>query len=147
MVQQATSAWTVNRILALVFGVVFLIIGIVGLIFDTNGGYLLGFQVNLVHNLIHLITGVVALWAAFGGWSRWFNRVFGIIYILVGLAGLVPALYFNGHLLLGLVAINGADNVLHLVAGIVAALVGFFVNDAVTGYSSGTGRTDSMARP
>ncbi len=146
MVQQSTSAWTVNRIVALVIGVVFLLVGILGLIFDTTGGYLLGFQVDLVHNFVHLLTGILGVWAAFGGWSRWFNRVFGIIYILVGLAGLVPAFYFGGKLL-GLMAINGADNVLHLVVGLVAALVGFFVTDAVSGYTGGTGRTDTMARP
>ena len=142
VVQQTASTWTVNRIVALVIGVVFLIIGILGLLFDTTGGYLLGFQVDLMHNIVHLLTGVLGLWAAFGGWSRIFNRVFGIIYLLIGIAGLIPALYFGGKLL-GMMAVNGADNVLHLVVGIIATLVGFFVHDVVTG----SGRADTMARP
>jgi hypothetical protein len=146
MVQQSTSAWTVNRIVALVIGVVFLIIAILGLLLDTTGGYLLGFQVDLMHNIVHLLTGILGLWAAFGGWSRIFNRVFGIIYLLVGIAGLIPALYIGGKLL-GMMAVNGADNVLHLVVGIVAALVGFFVRDTIGGYSGRTGTPDTMARP
>ena len=147
MVQQSTSAWTTNRVVALVIGIVFLVIGILGLLIDTTGGYLLGFQVDLVHNLVHLITGVLGLWAAFGGWSRRFNQVFGIIYLLVGIAGLFPVFYFGGKLL-GLMAVNGADNVLHLVVGLVAALVGFFVHDDVTDTGSRL-RTDgdTMARP
>ena len=147
MVERSTSAsaWTVNRAVALIIGIVFLIIGIVGLITDTTSGSLLGFQVDLVHNLVHLVTGIVALAAAFCGWSRRFNQVFGIIYLLVGIAGLFPALYFGGKLL-GIMAVNGADNVLHLLVGLIAAAVGFFVYES----AAATGRSrseDPMVRP
>jgi hypothetical protein len=50
------------------------------------------------------------------GWSRRFNQIFGVIYLLVGLAGLVPAFYFSQRLL-GLMHVNAADNVLHLEEG------------------------------
>jgi hypothetical protein len=115
----------------MVIGVVFLILGILGLILDTTHGSILGFQVDLVHNLVHLVTGILGIAAAMTGWSRLFNQVFGIIYLLLGLAGLIPALYF-GHRLLGLIQVNTADNVLHLVVGVVAAGVGFFVHDEAT---------------
>jgi hypothetical protein len=141
MVTQQTT-WTINRIVASVIGIVFLIIGILGLILDTTSGSLLGFDVDLVHNLVHLLTGILGLAAAFTGWSRRFNQIFGIIYLLVGIAGLIPALYFDQRLL-GLMHVNAADNVLHLVVGLLAAVVGFFVTD------SGTTRAnaDAMARP
>lgn len=129
--QRATSDWTTNRIVALVIGIVFTLVGLAGFFVSSSmaRGNLLGFDVDLVHNLIHLVTGLVALAAVFGGWSRRFNQVFGIIYIVLGLAGLIyPGLYFNG-LLLGLTHVNAADHGLHLVAGIVAAAVGFFVAD------------------
>src|SRR6266566_5736753 len=150
MVSQQTT-WTPNRIVAFVIGIVFLIIGILGLILDTTSGSILGFEVDLVHNLVHLLTGILGLAAAFTGWSRRFNQVFGIIYLLLGLAGLIPALYF-GHRLLGLMQVNAADNVLHLVVGVVAAGVGFFVHDEVTrGVADTRGTTggseDPMARP
>jgi len=141
--QRSTSEWTTNRIVAMVIGVVFLVIGLLGLLFDTNGGSILGFQVDIVHNLVHLLTGIVGIAAAMTGWSRRFNQVFGIIYLLIGLAGLIPAFYFGGRLL-GLMHVNAADNVLHLVVGIVAAGAGFFVRDYVsTTATSG----DTMTRP
>jgi hypothetical protein len=141
--QRSTSEWTTNRIVAMVIGVVFLVIGLLGLLFDTNGGSFLGFQVDIVHNLVHLLTGIVGIAAAMTDWSRRFNQVFGIIYLLIGLAGLIPAFYFGGRLL-GLMHVNAADNVLHLIVGIVATGVGFFVHDYVsTTATSG----DTMTRP
>jgi hypothetical protein len=145
VVERSASAWTTNRVVAMVIGVVFLLIGIVGLIFDTTSGNLLGFDVDLVHNLVHLITGIAGIAAAMTGWPRRFNQVFGIIYILVGLAGLIPGLYFDQRLL-GLMHVNAADNVLHLVVGLVAAVVGFFVHDDATRDVAGR-REDAMARP
>ena len=144
MVQRTTTAWTTNRVVALIIGIVFTIIGILGLIFDTTGGFLFGFQVDLVHNLVHLVTGILGLAAAYTGWSRTFNQVFGIIYIIVGILGLFPALYFDNRLL-GIMHVNPADNILHLVVGIVAAAVGFFVHD----YATGAARVDNdaMTRP
>src|SRR5216684_3825543 len=137
MVTQQTT-WTPNRIVAFVIGIVFLIVGILGLILDTTSGSLLGFDVDLVHNLVHLLTGILGLAAAFTGWSRRFNQIFGIIYLLVGIAGLIPALYFSQRLL-GLMHVNAADNVLHLVVGLGAAAVGFFVNDSVTRGATASG--------
>src|SRR5918912_447118 len=94
---RTTGAWTTNRIVALVIGIALTLVGLAGFLVTSSMtvGNLLGFDVDLVHNLVHLITGIAALVAVFTGWSRTFNRIFGIIYILVGLAGLIyPALYF-----------------------------------------------------
>ena len=129
-----TTDWTPNRIVALVIGIVFTLLGLAGLFLTSTmtPRSLLGFDVDLVHNLIHLIAGLIGLAAAFGGWARRFNQIFGIVFILFGLAGLVyPGLYF-GKLLLGLTHANAADHALHLVAGLIAAAVGFLV----TGYAT-----------
>ncbi|GCE46783.1 uncharacterized protein DUF4383 [Thermosporothrix hazakensis] len=121
--------WTANRILSLILGIVFTIIGIVGFFFSStmrvaNMG---GFDVDVVHNIVHLVTGIIALIATFMPWSRLFNQIFGVVYTLLGLAGLVyPAFYFD-HRLLGIMHVNAVDHVLHLVAGIIALAVGFFV--------------------
>ena len=143
MVQRTTTtgAWTTNRIVALIAGIIFTVVGILGLIFDTTGGSLLGFQVDLVHNLVHLLIGILGLVAAYTGWPRTYNQVFGVIYIVLGILGLFGGLYFDNKFL-GIMVINGADNVLHLVAGIVLALVGFFVHDYANGDVSTT-RTDN----
>lgn len=123
--------WTPNRILACILGIVFLLIGLAGFFVSSSMemGNLLGFDVDIVHNLVHLLTGIVALAAVFSGWSRIFNQVFGIIYLLVGVLGLIyPALYFNG-LWLGVMHINAVDHGFHLLVGIVATGVGFFVQE------------------
>jgi len=126
--------WTANRILALVLGIVFVLIGIAGFFVSSSMtvGNLMGFDVDIVHNLVHLLTGIVALIAVFTGWSRLFNRIFGIIYFLIGLAGLFyPGLYFNG-MLMGMMHVNAVDTGFHLIAGAIAIVVGYFVHDYTT---------------
>ena len=126
-------AWTPNRILAFVLGIVLTLVGILGFFVSSSMtvGNLMGFDVDVVHNLIHLLSGIVGLIAVFTGWSRRFNQIFGIVYLLVALAGLVPALYFSGRLL-GLMHVNAADNVLHWVIALAAIIVGFFVHEYTT---------------
>lgn len=123
--------WTPNRIVALVVGIAFTLVGIMGFFVTSSMavGNLLGFDVDLVHNLIHLVIGLAGLAAAFTGWSRTYNQTVGVVYILLGLVGLFyPALYFNG-LLLGITHVNAADHVLHLVVGAVQAAVGFGISE------------------
>lgn len=126
-------AWTPNRILAFVLGIVLTIVGILGFFVTSSMsvGNLMGFDVDVVHNLVHLLSGIVGLVAVFTGWSRRFNQIFGIVYLLVALAGLIPALYFSGRLL-GLMHVNAADNVLHWVIALAAIIVGFFVHEYTT---------------
>ena len=144
---QTQAAWTVNRIVAFVIGILFLILGILGLILHPTSGNIFGFQVDLVHNLVHLVTGILGIGAAYTGQSRRFNQVFGIIYLVLGILGLFPGLYFAGRLL-GIMHVNGADNLLHLIVGIVASAVGFFVHEYETGPASGpTIGRDTPDRP
>jgi Domain of unknown function (DUF4383) len=154
---QRTTAWTTNRIVALVIGVALLLVGIIGFFTPaenpTGVQAVFGiFDVDAVHNVVHVLSGILGIAAAFTGWSRRFNQIFGIIYILIGLLGLIPALYFpagsfgtDRGLFLGLMHINAGDHVLHLLVGIVAAAVGFFVADYVE--ARATAANDRMARP
>lgn len=113
------------RLFALAIGVVFLLVGVLGFLLNPSGGELLGiFAVNVVHNLIHVVVGVLGIAAAYTGRSRLFAQGLGVVYLLVGVLGLIPGLAPDG-MLLGLVHINMADNILHLVVGALSALVGF----------------------
>jgi hypothetical protein len=116
----------INKTIALVFGMVFLLIGILGFIPAlTPGMALLGlFMVNGIHSVVHLLFGVLGIAAAFTGNERLYNRASGIIYLAIGILGFVPV-FAPGGMLLGLVMINLADNLLHLVVGAVLAYVGF----------------------
>jgi hypothetical protein len=111
--------------IAIAFGIVFIIVGILGFVpAVTTNGLLFGyFEVNPAHNVVHLATGVVALIVAFISEkaTQLFFQIFGVIYALVALAG-----FFTGNQpLLGVVAINTADNWLHVLIAIVALYLGF----------------------
>jgi len=144
MVKQTTIRWTANRILALALGIIFTALSILGFFTpqenSTGVQAIFGiFDVDLPHTIFYLLTGLLGIAAAFTGQSRLFNRVFGIIYILLGLLGLIPALYFpagaygtDNGLFLGVTHINAGDHILHLITGIVAVVVGFFLKDSTT---------------
>lgn len=102
-----------------ILGVVFLLIGIAGFFVDGN---LLGFQVDTIHNIVHILSGVVALAAASSGesYSRMYLIIFGIVYGVVTVIGFV-----NGGDILGLFQVNDADNYLHAAITVVALGVGF----------------------
>ncbi len=86
---------------------------------------------NSLHDLVHILFGVLGIAAAFTGWSRLYNRVIGVVYLVLAVLGFIPGLIMNG-LLLGLVSINLSDNFLHLVIGAVLVIVGYFVADRVS---------------
>ncbi len=119
------SIVTMLRTLAKVFGAVLLVAGILGFVpAFTPGGRLLGlFEVNDVHNLIHLVSGVVALVTGFASEaaSKTYFQVFGVIYALVTLLGF----YYMDRPLLGFVAHNTADIVLHIFISGTALFIGF----------------------
>lgn len=91
-----------------VFGVVFVVVGLLGFY---TGNPLLWFQIDNVHNVIHLASGVVAFIAASSGYSaaRWYLIIFGLVYGLVTLLG-----FLNEGDVLGIIQVNQADNYLHL---------------------------------
>ena len=108
----------INKTLAQIVGVVLTLVGILGFLM---GDTLVGFGVNALHNVVHLLTGVIALWVGFGkaDMAANFNKWFGLVYILVAILGrFVPAVA-------SLLNINMADNWLHLILGLVMAGVGF----------------------
>lgn len=109
------------KTLAWVFGIVFLLVGVLG--FYSGDNMLLGiFMVSRRHNAVHLGSGAVALLSAVGGenTARLYFKVFGLVYLLVAITG------FAMHRLpvLG-IPLNTADDVLHLVIAAVSLYAGF----------------------
>ncbi|HET7479308.1 MAG TPA: DUF4383 domain-containing protein [Rubrobacteraceae bacterium] len=117
-----------TRTFSLVIGIVFLVVGILGFIpgLTTGGGeYLLGiFAVDAMHNVIHLLVGALGIAAYYWYQAKLYCQVLGVVYLLVGILGFIPAFIF-GEKLLGIFAVNLADNLLHLVVGAAAAYLGF----------------------
>jgi hypothetical protein len=109
---------------AWVFGIVFVLIGLLGFVPALNpGGLLLGiFQVNAFHNLVHIVSGIAAIAAAMGGvyYAKLYFKVFGVVYGLVTVLG-----FLTGNGLFGLIPVNMADNLLHLVIAASSLYLGF----------------------
>ena len=117
---------------AQVFGIVFLLVGLLGFVMPGPGGImdmtaeppaamLLGlFPVNFLHNLVHLLFGVWGLVASrsFAG-AKQFATIGGVIYIVLAILGFVVPTTF------GLIPIGGNNIWLHALLGIVLAYVGF----------------------
>lgn len=116
-----------NRMVAMIVGWVLVLIGVWGFFQDP---ILAVFDVDVVHNLVHLVTGGVLLAAAYmnaGVYARPTNLTLGIIYLVVMLLGfLTPAL------LGAIMDFNAADNWLHLLLGIVLGGAAIAAGGAVT---------------
>jgi hypothetical protein len=107
-----------------IIGWIFVVIGILGFIPGiTSDGMLIGlFEVDAVHNIVHLITGILLVWLAMRGEdsARMIAKVFGVIYALVTILGFV-----GGDNVLGIMMNNMADNILHLVLALILLWAGF----------------------
>ncbi len=109
-------------------GVVFVLAGISGFIpplapeGKVFGLFLVG-EPGILHNLVHLLSGVAALVAVSSGEaaSRLYAKVFGIVYALVTILGFLMG---EGELL-GILPINQMDNLLHLLITVALLYVGF----------------------
>jgi hypothetical protein len=116
--------------IAIGFGVVFLLVGVFGFVpgLTPNGHFLGIFHVNPAHNIIHLLTGAVALFCGLrsGYAAQLFFRVFGVVYGLVAILGFVMG---DGYLF-GLVANNAADAWLHTAIAAVSLILGFSLHEA-----------------
>ena len=120
---------TLKRV-AMIFGIVAIAVGLLGFVPALSpGGKLLGlFDVNPAHNMVHFVTGIVALVVGFASEkaSKTFFQVFGIIYAVVALLGFV----YGDRPLLGVVSSNLADTWLHVVIALVALYLGFMMKPA-----------------
>lgn len=117
-----------NRLIATVFGAVYLLVGLLGFavtsgigFFATEGNNLIVFEVNPLHNVIHLAIGAALLYAGLksAAVARTVNAGVGAVYLLVGVVGL-----FLLSSPLNIIALNGADNVLHLASAVLLLGVG-----------------------
>ena len=91
---------------AIVFGIIMVIVGILGFIPQvTPHGLLLDlFHVNVEHNWIHILTGVISILCGLSSEhaSRLFFQIFGIVYLLVAILGI----FYGDRPIFGLIANN-----------------------------------------
>lgn len=104
------------RLLSLIYGIIFLGIGIFGVLTGNHNHEMMSFGVNGAHHAVHILSGVLALAAYAGGEasSRGYLWFIGLTYGVVVVAGLLQI-----GPIVRLLNLNTNDNVLHLVlAGI-----------------------------
>lgn len=126
---------------AMLFGIIFLLVGLLGFIpgitqdfdrlttFDDVGAKLLGiFGVNVLENAVHLLYGVVGLvaassWAASKNYFVWG----GVVYVGLWLYGLV----IDEQSAANFIGLNMAAHWLHLALGVTMIAVGFLLSRRV----------------
>lgn len=134
---------------ALVVGVVFLLVGVLGFVpgittnYDTlsfasrdSDARLLGlFQVSVLHNIVHLLFGVAGLLLArtVAG-ARRYLIVGGIIYLVLFVYGLLVDDLSSANF----IPVNTADDVLHLVLGLGMIALGAVLTRRSTSGSAAT---------
>lgn len=124
-----------NRLVGTIFGIVYLLVGAAGFAVTggvgfaaTEGNPLVIFDVNPLHNIIHLAIGAALLLAARKSVpaAKSMNTLVGAVYLLVGVLGL-----FLVGSAANILALNGADNVLHLASALVLLGVGLAADKKV----------------
>jgi hypothetical protein len=72
--------------IATILGIGFLLVGVLGFVAPS----LIGMHLSPAHSVVHLVTGAVSLWLGLKGSvsaARTFCIVFGLVYLLLGVAG------------------------------------------------------------
>jgi len=114
---------------SLIFGIAFLAVGILGYfsnpIISSSDDAI--FHTDSLHNIIHIVSGILFFIFALAvpASAGTFLKVFGTIYLLLGIAGVI-AIGNDEHVkLLGFLLVNNADNYLHIGLGAAILLAGF----------------------
>lgn len=123
-----------NRIIATLFGAVYVLVGLLGF-FWVNGvpfagpgdgsNAILGiFEVNPLHNIVHLLIGAALLIAGSGtaASARAANSTVGALYLLLGIVGFFLAANHDSPL--NFLSLNTPDHFLHLASAVVLLAVG-----------------------
>jgi len=127
----------VNQLLGYGFGAVYLLVGLIGFAVSaghgfasTHSGRLLGlFEVNGLHNLVHIAVGALLAGGAAAGprIAKTVNATVGGVYLLVGVVGLA-AIGTRANIL----ALNQADNGLHFASAVLLLAVALSQRGAST---------------
>jgi hypothetical protein len=143
------SGWGFNashisfaRGMAGALGLVFLVVGIMGFV---SPGFL-NAHLSFAHNIVHLVSGALALYFATVGSlaaTRLFNGVFGTIYFLLGLIGFVlgsPGAAAVGHtahdsrllkVIPNVLELGTMDHLIHVVVGMLFVIGSINVSSRV----------------
>lgn len=119
-----------NKI-ATVLGIVFILVGVIGFFMHD----LLGAHLGMAHNVVHLVSGAIALWLGLKGsasGAKTFCIVFGAVYLLLGIAGFAAG-SGDGRMLAilpGQLELGTMDHIIHVALGVVFLIGGLATRTA-----------------
>jgi hypothetical protein len=125
------------KTIATILGIGFILAGILGIV--APGVF--GLHTSTAHNLVHLISGAVALYLGLRGTlraARLFDLVFGAVYLLLGVVGFLlgssqstsagmPGMNPDGRLLKlvpGVLEFGTPDHIVHILLGLIFLIGG-----------------------
>ena len=121
---------------AILLGLVFIAVGLLGYIDNPIVGASdkAMFHTDTVHNIVHIVSGVLFLLFALAapGSVGGFMKLFGLIYLAIGIVGMVQIGSQDMIKLFGFLMINKLDNYLHIALGLIIFLAGFLRPRSVT---------------
>jgi hypothetical protein len=112
-----------------ILGVVFLLVGVLGF----AKADLLGAHLSPAHNIVHLVSGVIALYFGFAGTlsgAKAFSLVFGVVYMALGILGMAMGTGADRMLMLGPLHFGQADHGIHILLGVIFLAGGLFTKKA-----------------
>jgi Domain of unknown function (DUF4383) len=120
-----------NRMVGVIFGTIYLVIGIFGFFITSSTGFtstqgplLIGlFELNNLHNLAHLVVGVALLITGLADArvAKVVNSGIGAVFLVVGIVGLFIA---GGNNPINVLALNAADVVLYFASAVILLAIG-----------------------
>ena len=109
-----------------ILGVVLLLVGVCGFVAPR----LLGAHLTPAHNVVHLLSGALALYFGFAGTlsaAKMFSLVFGVVYLALGILGMALGVgddrMWN---VAGILTLGTADHGIHILLGVIFLAGGLF---------------------
>lgn len=123
-VSQRRKTVIMARTVAKIMGLVLLLVGVLGFthVLDSLGAHL-----SPAHNLVNILSGVIALYFGFAGslaGAKGFCLIFGLVYLLLGILGLAM-----GELQIGPLMLGKVDHGIHLIVGAIFLAGGLFTRN------------------
>ena len=112
-----------------ILGVVFLLVGVCGFAAPN----LLGMHMTTPHNVVHIVSGAIALYFGFAGTlsgAKVFSLVFGVVYLALGILGLVLGTGAEKMWMVGPLHFGQMDHLIHVVLGLAFLAGGLFTKNA-----------------
>lgn len=112
-----------------ILGIVFLLVGVAGFV----NQHLIGAHLSPIHNVIHIVSGVIALYFGFAGslaGAKGFSLVVGVVYLALGILGMALGSEAEHIWRLGPLALGQVDHGLHILLGVIFLGGGLFTKTA-----------------